>query len=494
MAGLWNILNTGRSSLAVQQLGVNTSSHNIANVNTAGFSKQRAILENRDPFQMRNGYLGMGVDLLTIDRLSGNYIHRQMVQSKSDLGYQDRSFKLLKEVEAVYTDDQDTDIQDAMTDFFDSFRQLASRPDDMSLRQDVRTKGEVISERFHKIDYELTRIQREIKPELDGRVKQINLLTKEISKLNAEIAAMEHNGHQANDLRDRQELKIRELSNYIQIDTFLDNRGFINVAIDSGEPLVSGKESYDLVVTPPATQDGYDYGIAVDRKGMYVNITNDLRGGELAALIHVRDTVIEGYKDRLDSLAYGFSTEVNRIHNNATNPDGSYTIMSDPANPGNMTAGGNFFDTLLAGQPIDASTITLSADIMASLKNIAVAQTPDGLSAYGDNRNAILMADIVKNQFMDDETYNTANPNLTFLQFYQNSVTNVGHDVQSTQMKLDYRIIEDDQLNSFREQTVGVNMDEELIELNQYQKAYEAASKIITTANTMLETILQLKQ
>jgi len=479
MAGLYSILNTGKVSLATHQHGVNTAGHNIANVNTPGYSRQRAILENRNPFQMRNGYLGQGVDLLTIDRLNGRYIHRQIVEKKSELGYHEKSYGFLREVESVYSDKENADIQNAMVAFFDSFRTLASRPDDLSLRENVRQKGTILTERFHKIDGELTRIQREMKPELDGITKKINGLTTEISKLNSEIAALEHAGHQANDLRDRQEERVRELSKHIQINTHVDNKGFLNINVDSGEALITGKEQYDMILTPATNAGGWDYGIAVNRGGQVVDITHDLRGGELAAMIDIRDNVIEGYKTKLDELATGMSTEVNTIHT---------------AGYGIDLAQRNFFDTDPAGGAIDASSIELHADILASLDAIAAAQNNDPLSVMGDNLNAMAISDIAESNFMDDSVYAPGTANQTFMQYYQNSVAEIGHDLYSTEGKLNYATEEDIQLNAFREQTVGVNMDEELIELNKFQKAYEATSRIIKVADEMLDTIMQLKR
>ncbi len=468
MAGLWSILNVGKTSLNTNQIGVNTTSHNISNVNTPGYSRQQAILEARDPMWTRAGQIGQGVDILTIDRNNTRYIHRQMVDNKAEVGFFDKSYGMLKEVEMIFSAGNGADIQSGMVDFFDSFKALSQKPNDMTLRENVRQKATIVTERFNKVDSELDRVQTELNGEIDGRVASINLLSEEISNLNREITALEFSGNQANDLRDRQEEKVRELAKIIKVNTWTDNKGFLNVAVDHGEPLVSGKEHYDLVTSSDPLKR-----ILVDRGGAYVDITEDLRSGELAGIIDVRDNKIAGYRTRLDTLAQTLATEVNTVHS---------------AGYGLDLTQGNFFDTNPAGGVVTAENITLSANIVTSLNSIAAGLINDPQSINGDNRNAIAISDLSRNNSF------FAGSNETFLNHYQNTVVGIGHEIVSVQGKLDYVSMEETQLKNFRESIAGVNMDEELIELNKFQKAYEASSRIITTANDMLDTLLGLKQ
>lgn len=466
MAGLYTILNTGRTGLSTHQIGVETVSHNIANVNTPGYSRQRAILENNDPFVTRNGQIGMGVDVLTIDRMNGSYINRQMVQKKAELGYYDKSYEVLKEVESTFTDQSSADIQTAMVAFFDSFRTLSTRPDDVALRENVKAKASILVDRFGRVSSDLDRIRNEMNPEIDSRLKQVNVLTEEISKLNAEIAVQEFSGNQANDLRDRQELKVRELAQLVKVNTFTDNKGFLNVWTDSGEPLVSGKDAYKMITI--SQPDGlYHIGVQRDNAGV-VDVTDDLRGGELAALIDVRDNKITAYQARLDSLALTTAQQVNAIHSTGYGLD---LVQRD------------FFVAADITQPISASNIAIHADIINSGDAIAAGQINDAVSIRGDNRNALAISALVNNTTFFGTGETIAN-------HYQQTVSNIGHDVSGTQGKLNYAKDEDTQLNNFRESVCGVNMDEELIELNKFQKAYEASSRIIQTANSMFDTLL----
>ncbi len=490
MVGLWTVLNTGKSGLATSQYAIKTVSHNIANVNTPGYSRQRAILEARDPMMRRPGQIGQGVDVLTVDRLDSRYIHRQMVDNQAELGFNERSYKALKSAEAIFSDSTQADIQSAMVNFFDGFKLLSERPDDLALRENMRRRAVSLTDRFHRVKGDLEDLQSEMNPEIDGMVKKVNILSQEIADLNREIAIQEFKGDQANDLRDRQEQKVRELSKIVEVKTYTDNRGFLNVAIDHGEPLVSGKKAYRLAVSDDALTR-----IRVERAdGTFVDVTDELGKGELAGIIEVRDTVIEGYKDRVDSLATTMATEVNRIHNNATNPDGSYTLVHDPASPAppddaaQVLGGGDFFDTLIVGDPIDASTITVHMDILNDPMRIAVSQSQNYHSAQGDNRNAITMTGLatVEGFF--------AGSSETLTSHYQNTVGNVGHDVVKSKSSLEFSTKEATQLENFRETLVGVNMDEELIDLNRFKKAYEASSRVIQTADDMLETILNLKR
>jgi len=469
MAGLFSILNTGKTSLNAHQIGILTVSHNISNVNTPGYSKQIATFENRDPFMSRNGQIGRGVDILTIDRANTNFINKQIISNNSKTYYFGQGQNLLSEVESVFQDSTSGDIQNSMIAFFDSFKTLSSRPDDPALRENVRKKGENIVNTFSKIYSNLENIQKQLNPEIEQNINKVNDLTSEISDLNKEIASEEFAGHQANDLRDRQELKIKELSKIVKINTFKDNKGFTNVWMDSGEPLVSGKKSYKMSII---SQPNGLHHIGINHKGTLVDVTSDLRGGKLASIISVRDTSIESYKTKLNNLANQFATQVNSIHNAGYGLD---LVHRD------------FFQRIDATTPFSAKNIQIHTDIESNLDAIAAGQINDPNSIHGDNRNAIAISDLVEN----DTFFGTGE---TFADYYQHTVANVGHDVKNMQNNFEYSKAEQKQLTAFRKSVAGVNTDEELITLNKFKKAYEASSRIITTAQDMLDTMINLKR
>ncbi len=469
MAGLFSILNTGKTSLNAHQIGISTVSHNISNVNTPGYSKQTATFENRDPFMTRNGQIGRGVDILTVDRANTNFVNRQIIDNNAKTNYFDQGQSLLSEVENVFQDSTNGDIQNSMVDFFDSFKTLSTRPDDPALRENVRKKGEEVINSFSRIYSKLESIQRQLNPEIEQNINKINDLTEEISKLNKEIASEEFAGHQANDLRDRQELKIKELAKIVKVNTFKDNKGFTNVWMDSGEPLVSGKQAYKMSII---SQPNGLHHIGVNHGGVLVDVTSDLRGGKLASIIDVRDNSIESYKTKLDSLANQFATQVNTIHNSGYGLD---LVHRD------------FFQQIDTTSPFSAKNMQINTAIQTNLDAIAAGQINDPNSIHGDNRNAIAISDLMENTtfFGSGET---------FADYYQHTVANVGHDVKNMQNNFEYSKEEQSQLKAFRKSIAGVNTDEELINLNKFKKAYEASSRIITTAQDMLDTILNLKR
>ncbi len=469
MVSIHSILNTGSKSLSTNQTVINTTSHNISNVNTPGYSRQRALLETNDPFRTNRGQLGTGVGVQSIDRANTKYIQKQLVDQIPDTAYHKSSHQMLSRVEDQFHDFTGDDIHKVMIDFFDSFSQLSQRPDDVSLREDVRRKGKLLVEKFNGTDSSLQRMQREFNMEIEGNLKKVNSLTEKISELNRRIAVEEASGHQANDLRDKQEEAVRELSGIVDIDYFNDSKGFLNVWMDSGEPLVSGKQSYDMVAMDRA--DGMK-NIGVDRKGSIVNVTENLRSGELAAIVDVRDSSIAEYRNRIDLLAETLAEEVNDIHSGGYGLD---LLQRD------------FFERIDPTESFSASNIRIHGDIEASLDAIAAGETSDPDEIYGDNRNAIEIAALIENSGF----FGTGE---TFADYYQTVVGDVGHEVSEARSSMELASSKEESLMNFRESLAGVNIDEELINLDKFKKAYEASSRIINIAGEMLDTVLALKR
>ncbi len=493
MSNIYSIMNIGKSSILANQTVISTTSHNISNAETEGYSKQRAIFTANDPLKTYAGYVGQGTSITDIDRLNTRLIHNQMVKNQSELGYYEKSYSLATSVESVFSDATGYDIQSAITDFFNSFTKLSATPDDMALRENVRRTANIMCDRFQKTDSELLEIQTSINSELESNITEVNRLTEQIASLNAEIASLEYTGHEAGDLRDKQELLIRNLAKIIDIDTFTDSKGFVNISVDSGEAIVTGNSFNKLVLTPATNIDGFNNGIAVIKGNEQVDITDDLGEGTIGALVNMRDVTVQGYRDRMNELASGIAQQVNIIHNNATNPSGSFTLLEDPFNPGNALGGGDFFTDSDGSGIITAANISIETAITNSLSAIAVAQSSDIESVQGDNRNAIVLSKLMDTQFMSDTNYDPANGNETFLQYYQDTVSATGHDVLDFKAKASNATNESEQLSSLREEIAGVNVDEELIDLDKFKKAYEACSKIIAAADEMLQNILDLK-
>jgi flagellar hook-associated protein 1 FlgK len=292
-------------------------------------------------------------------------------------------------------------------------------------------------------------------------VDDINAKVAQIADLNQKIAQVEVDGHSANDHRDQRDLLLKELSNLIDINHFEDADGYMTVLTGSGKPLVDNVNSWSLATSPNAS--GFKNVNWVDSNGALQDITGELNAGQLKGLIEARDTLIPGYLNDIDTLAQTIMDEVNVLHSAGFALDGS--------------TNNDFFDAA-TGQ-----TMEIDAAILADINLIAASSTAAGVP--GDDSNAIAIAQLQSSLTMNGNT-------TTFDDYYGSMVRQVGSDVRSAGIYFDHQTSMLSQLENYREEVSGVNLDEEMIDLVKFQHAYQAAAKIISNVDEMLETLISM--
>ena len=459
MSNILGLLDIGRGALLAHQKAISITGHNIANVNTPGYSRQRVNLATNNGFTSASGQVGSGVRVSDIQRIYDQFLGSQINTESYNLGKWEAEKSSLERVEIVFDETTGFGLNQAMGDFWNAWQDLANNPEGHTERQVLVAKSEIMAETFNKISSDLNQQQNDIDSSIEGAVIEINTIAGQISDLNIKISDIEKSGQSANDLRDERDLLLKELSSMIDISTFEGNDGQVSVLVGNGRPLVQPPYSFSLSTVTNAS--GHEDVVWVDRDGNSVDITNDISGGKLKGWLEVRDVKIEDYKTRLDDLASSIITEVNNLHTAGFDLNGA--------------AGGAFFTGT------SASDIAVDTNIINDVNLIAAS----GTGAPGDNSNAIAIANLQNGLLMSGGT-------ATYDDFYNSLVSDVGIDVQSAQMNYDHQTAMAASLDNYRESISGVSLDEEMVNLVKFQHAYDAAAKLISAVDEMMNTVMNM--
>ena len=254
----------------------------------------------------------------------------------------------------------------------------------------------------------------------------------------------------------------------VEINSYENDQGQVTVLTGNGTPLVQSPFAYELSTTVNA--DGLQDVVWMDRSGTTLDITADISGGELKGWLDVRDGYAQDYLDRLDTLANAIITEVNAIH------QAGFGMTTDPVSGGPVTGQPFFSGT-------SAANMALDPDIAADVNRIAAAIS--AATVPGDNRNAVAMANLQGQLTMNGGS-------TSFDNYYSALASGVGNDVRNASANHEYEGAMLTHLENYRESVSGVSLDEEMVNLVKFQHAYDAAAKLITTVDDMLNTVLNM--
>lgn len=455
------LLNIGQSALLTQQKAIDITGNNIANVNTPGYSRQRLVMEQGEPVRVNNMTMSTGVTAdPAIQRFYDQFLGAQLRDENENLGRWEAQKDALEKVELLFDEANEYGLSSAMNEYWNAWQDLSNNPAGVAERTSLLSASQFLATTFNQIYNNLSTLQRDIDTHVDGIVADVNDMTDRIAVLNQKISQVENTGHNANELRDERDQLLFELAEMIDINSFEDGDGNLNIDTANGKPLVNGASTWDLVTMDNAgVQDVFWQA----SDGSTVNITTNIAGGELKGWIESRDSLLSGYLTQLDDLANAVRNDVNTQHALGFDLNGN--------------AGGIFFTGT------GAFDMAVNAAIVADTDLIAAAGAGEGLP--GGNTNAIAMANL-------QNASSAALGGSTFGEYNSSLVGKIGADVQAAEFNQGHQAIMVQSLESYRQEVSGVSLDEEMINLVQFQHAYNAAAKLITTADEMLEEILAM--
>lgn len=457
---LSSALQIGKSGLSAYQTAIDVTGENIANVNTAGYSRQTAVLETAPQTTTSGLTLGNGVSVVSISRSYDALLQNEIVGAQTDQGYDTTKSTALQEIEPSFNEVSTDGLGAAISGFFGSWQDLTNNPTGTAERQSVLTTAQTLVDNFNSVSKTLSDSITGENTSLVTLTDSINQNATSIAQLNSQIKVIEQSGGNANELKDQRDQKIQDLSKQIGVTYTENSDGTTDVNFaDSGAALVSGTQAGSFSLTTNGTTGLYDVNLTAAGGTTAVQVTP--ASGTLGATIDLRDSILPDYQSRIDALATSIATAVN------TQQQAGYDL--------NGTAGIALFSPATSGATIAVNTAITSTDQIAASSSS---------STKGDSGNALLLADLANDT--------TAMSGSTFSGYYNNLVTQVGQDVQNSKNNVTQDEAYSTQLSTLRESNSGVSLDEELINLTKYQKSYQASAKLITTVSDMMDTVLGL--
>jgi flagellar hook-associated protein 1 len=458
------LVEIGKSALFTAQQAISVAGHNIANVNTPGYSRQAVSLSENRPENGSPGQIGTGVHVEAIRRSFDAFVEEQLLGSRERLGEFTASSDALARLEPIFGDANNLGIGTALNQFFSALQDVATNPNDLSARTVFLSKATALAGRFNQAAADLTAAQGFLNRQVEQTVTDVNRLASRIAELNAKIAGVESSGQQANDLRDQRGVALAELGELIEISSIEDTTGQLTIFAGRGHTLVDKERTYQLVAVSDPSNNGllevrHDGGT-----GATTSLASVIQSGRLKGLLDVRDRTIPSMRVSLDTLASELVTQINQRHRLGFGLDGSTNL--------------DFF----------APTGTTAAAISVSLTNVrqfAASSTVGGVP--GNNVNALALAGLRNTNLVSFG-------NVTFQEYYSTVAGNFGSIAQGAEGSLRAQEVLHDQLTSQRAAISSVSMDEELANLLLYQRSFEAASRMIVIADEMFQTILSIKR
>src|SRR6185369_5289731 len=303
MSGLYTSLTMAARSLSAQQLGLEVTGNNISNVNTAGYARRTIDFAAVKPESSLSA--GGGVEVQGIRSVRDGLLERRVLEEVPAEGRAKELTEILQVVESGIGATGES-IDGRLTEMFGSFSRLADAPTSAVARADVLNTAQELTQSFHEMAGRLSDAQRQADNRVRSTVEEINGLVDQISTLNHSMSASGPEGRLP--LQDQMSNLLRSLNSLVNVDVVNRADGTVDITVGSGRALVIGDETYPLeaVSQPPNGWAGVEAG------GM--DITSELRGGQIVGAIEARDVNIPDYLSRLDEIAYSLVNEVNAIH------------------------------------------------------------------------------------------------------------------------------------------------------------------------------------
>ena len=324
---IFSTLSSAKLGLLAQQLAIEVTGQNVANVETEGYSRQDVSFEANTPRgHIKYGglhQLGTGVRIASIERAHDQFLFTQIMDEGDLTGSTEVKKEIFEQLEVLFNEGSGRSLNDALSLFFSSIHDLATNARGLPERVDLISKAEHLASTFNQTGNQLFTIQRNIDATIETEVAEINTLTTQIGKLNESIHANEPTSqYKANDLRDNRDRLVKELSKKIDIQLVQESDNQISLTLKDGTALVLKDQVFDLSTSINANNESFN-DVYIDIGSTTKNITSTIKGGELRGYLDMRDTKVESVLDKMNILSGSFIQEFNSIHREGFGIDGS---------------------------------------------------------------------------------------------------------------------------------------------------------------------------
>ncbi|VAX16876.1 Flagellar hook-associated protein FlgK [hydrothermal vent metagenome] len=561
---IYGAMNTAKMALVTQQTALQITGQNMANVNNPNFTRQEVLLEAAFPIKQAGspGMIGTGVRATAIIRRFDSFLEGQRLANNSTTGYWDARQDLLSRMEVTFNETSEFGLNNLFDNFFLGWQELSFNPQGLTERTNLVGQAQTMTQMFAKVNQDIKNLRIDLDTKITSSVTEINELSAQIAKLNEAIHEAETFNVNANDLRDKRDKLIRDLSEYVDVTSVEGSNKQVMVAIKGGRPLVIDQTVFNLSTTirPDDALSSDIYW--TDAGGSKTKITNEMTNGQIGAWVEMRDTQFPDVIDKLDLVAATMIRDINKQHSAGYGLDGSsgtdfFTGLSpesyaDRDNTGTATVSASIvapdnvnlhkfrISYASSGSTLTIRDLTRGVDVAteagyssganisyfqdngmnvaidttgisngdkfvvhaandASLNmavNSSIVSDTDLIAAgettnQGDGSNALTIAQLQDTNTLNKDTASSTGT-ATFSEFYNSIVGSIG--VSSREANANYNQQEaiNFELDNRREQVSGVSLDEEMINLIKFQRAYQASSRMIGVIDELLQTLVAL--
>jgi flagellar hook-associated protein 1 FlgK len=466
MATINSAFNLISGALQADQSALNIVANNVANANTPGYTQQVPNWQENTPVQINGVTYGTGVSETGATSVRDRVLEERLQQQQQAASASSARLSALDFVQALFPPNSGSensgagDIGADITGFFSSFASLEANPTDNSLREQVLSTARTLAGDVSNAAASLSAQRTSLDQEAASITSQVNSLTAAIAQLNIQIQSSSPTAD-AGTLEDERQRDLSQLSQIIGINQITTENNGISLTTTSGDVLVSEGTSYPF--TTGALNGATHFFIGtIDATGALTT-----GGGELGGYLTARDQDIPQVLSALDELAFGISTQVNALNGSGSDLNGAtgtaanlHYIFGEP--------------TAIAGSAANMKVV------MTLPSEIAAATVGQG---SGDNSNAAALAAL---------TTKTIVNGLTPTNFYSDFVTALGSIVSQVQTENSARKASVTQLQTARDSLSSVNLNDQAAFMQQFERSYQAASRVFAILNTVMSSALNL--
>lgn len=511
-------LELGKRGLFAQQAALYTTGNNISNANTPGYTRQSAEMQETKAIPMPGmnndtsaGQLGTGVEVDKIARLRDDFLDTQYRGENKNLGYWQAKADTYTKIETLINEPSDNGLANAMDQFWTSWQELTKNPESLAARATVRENGATVAQSFQYLNDSLNQMQTDLNTAITTDVNNVNSITTQIRDLNDQISRIVPNNYQPNDLFDKRDALIDQLSNLVNVDVkpSVNGNGMVDVFIGgTTQALVQGQTANTLSLTQSG--GGINQILIGNNSVPLSQLTGELSGriesyGYLDASGTLSGTIPD-MKQKIDALATTFADQVNQIHSQGMNLDditnrqtnSSASLDALPffvdkdwlaSNQSSYVLSGNQYQTVndspAAVEPKNAGNLVVNPLFFESLNKIAAAQVESGgQSSVGNGQNAQAIADIKLNSVTINNSTSTMDD------YYSNVVAQLGINSQNAQRMQGNSQVLVNQVDNQRQSVSGVSLDEEMSNMIRFQQAYNASARVVTVMDEVLDKVI----
>lgn len=512
-----------RKALFTSQRSLDVVAHNIANANTPGYTRQEALQRATQPFNFNSlhrpmtvGQIGTGVEISEIRRIRDSFLDKQYRQEMSAFGEWEAKFAFIEKLEGVFNEPSDSGIRTVLDQFWGSMQDLSNNPENTTIRELVLQRAIAVTETIRHSYRQLDTLQVEINNRIMIKVDEVNSLAKQIADLNGLIFRSEVGGDVANDLRDRRDLLIDQLSKIVNIQVHENPQRELTVLVNG-----IGIVSHVKHISIDASQRNDENNLST-LKWADTNMNVTLRSGELFGLLEMRDKTVPDYIERLNNLAGVMVSNFNNLHrqgyglgetvpgerdffvfrNERVDPSQVFyqEIPFNPAPGSDWNTWRNYTNPSNLSKEfryIPARDIYINSELMNNVDLIAAAFNP---GEPGDGTLALALAQL---KHIKDHNhlriYINGEPNSSIVyrvnegtldDYTRAMVAGLGVKGQQALRMSENQYLLTLQTDNRRQEISGVSLDEEMTNMIRFQHSYNAAARVVTAMDEMLDLLI----